>query len=152
MALGVAGIIASVESHAEQLGIFERVNTSEAKSPPGKGLSCAIWADQISPDVGGSGLAVVAVRVTLIVRIYKPMLSQPYGDIDKDILTAVDTLMAAYSGAFTLEGQLKAIDLLGQAGTTMSARAGYVTIDKQMFRTVDITLPLLTSDLWNEVP
>ena len=151
MALNVAGIIASIESHAEQLGIFERVNTNEPKNAPGKGLSCAIWVDQMSPDVGGSGLAIVAVRLTLTVRILKPMLALPYGQIDPDILTATDTLMAAYAGAFTLEGQVKAVDLLGQGGAPLSARAGYVTIEKQMFRIMDITLPLLTNDQWTEV-
>lgn len=151
MSLDVTGILASIESHAETLGLFERINTAEPKSAPGKGLSCAIWADQIGPDVGGSGLAIVAVRMTFMVRIFKPMLALPYGDIDKDVLMAVDALMAAYSGAFTLEGKVKAVDLLGQGGTPLSARAGYVTIDKQMFRTMDITLPLLTNDQWTEV-
>lgn len=152
MSLNVTGILASIESHAETLGLFERVNLAEPKNAPGKGLSCAIWADQISPDVGGSGLAIVAVRLTFMVRILKPMLALPYGQIDTDILVAADALMSAYSGAFTLEGQVKAVDLLGQGGAPLSARAGYVTIEKQMYRIMDITLPLLTNDQWTEVP
>lgn len=152
MSLGVAGIVASVESHAETLGLFEHVVTNEPKNPPGKGLSVAIWADQMGAVAATSGLSVTSVRLVLKVRVLKPMLALPYGQIDTDILGAVDALMAAYSGTFTLEGQVREIDLLGQNGISLSAVAGYVTIEKQMFRIMDITLPMIINDLWVQVP
>ena len=152
MSLDVAGIVAAVESHAEATGVFERVVTTEPKAAPGKGMSVAIWAQDVGPVNAASGLAAVSVRVTLMVRVLKPMLSQPYGQIDPDILTAVDTLMSAYAGDFNLGGTVRNVDLLGQHGTAMAGRAGYLTIDKQTFRIMDITLPLIINDLWNEVP
>lgn len=151
MALDVAGVLASVQSHAASLGLFERVNTSEPKNAPGNGLTCAIWAQRMGPTVG-SGLASVSVRLILMVRILKPALTQPYEQIDPDILTAADGLLAAYCGNFTLEGKVKSVDIFGEAGTGLDAQAGYVTIDKTLFRLMDITLPLLTNDLWAEVP
>lgn len=152
MSLDVPGILASVQSHAQQLGLFEQVITNEPKNAPGNGLTCAIWVQRMGPIPAASGLASVSVRVVLMVRILKPMLALPYGQMDLDILSAVDGLMAAYSAAFTLEGKIKNVDLLGQAGQPLDSQAGYVTIDKKMFRLMDITLPLLTNDLWMEVP
>jgi hypothetical protein len=150
--LDVAGIVAAVESHAEQLGVFERVITSEPKSAPGNGLSAAIWASLIGPVPAASGLDVVTVRLELMVRILKPMLSQPYGQIDPDILAASDGLMGAYCGSFTLGGEVRDVDLFGAHGPGLSGRAGYITIDKTMFRVMDITLPLIINDLWTEAP
>lgn len=152
MTLNVAGIVAAVESQVSATGAFERVVTTEPKAAPGKGLTAAIWFSDVGPVNAASGLDAVSVRLTLIVRILKPMLSQPYGQIDPDMMTATDTLMSAYSGAFTLGGLIRNIDLLGQHGTALAARSGYVTIDNQMYRIVDITVPMIISDLWNEVP
>lgn len=151
MSLDINGILASVQSHAQQLGFFDQVITNEPKNAPGNGLTAAIWVQRMGPTTTDSGLATVSVRLVLMVRILKPMLALPYGQIDPDLLTAADGLMAAYCGNFTLEGKVKAVDLLGQAGQSLDAQAGYVTIDKKLFRLMDITLPLLTSDLWNEV-
>lgn len=152
MSLDSTGIITDVQSHAQTLAVFEQVITAEPKSAPGEGLTCAIWVDQMTPVAGGSGLAVTTGRLVLMVRIFKPMLSPPYGQIDPDIISAADSLFAAYIGAFTLDGKVRNVDVFGQHGIPLSARAGYVSIDKQMFRLMDITLPLIINDLWNEVP
>lgn len=151
MVLDAVGIVAAVESHAESLGVFERVVTSEPKNAPGNGVSCAIWLDQIGPVSGASGLASMSSRLVLMVRVMKPFLSQPYGQIDTDMLTAVDALMRSYSTGFTLGGLVRNVDLFGQFGIALAGRAGYVGIDKSMFRIVDVTLPLVINDLWDEV-
>lgn len=152
MALGVVGITASVQSHAESLGLFETVNLHEPKSKPNNGLTCAIWADKIGPASGSSGLDSTSALVLMAVRIYTPMLQQPYDSIDSDMLAAVDALMGAYSGAFTLEGQIREVDLLGEFGTSLSAQAGYVNQDGKLFRVMTIALPLVVNDLWTQIP
>lgn len=152
MSLDVTGILAAVQSHAQQLGVFEQVITNEPKNAPGNGLTCAIWVQRMGTVAAASGLASVSGRVALMVRVLKPMLALPYGQIDPDILTAADALMAAYAGAFTLEGHVRDVDLLGQHGIGLDAQAGYVTIDKKLFRLMDVTLPLIINDLWTETP
>lgn len=151
MALDVVGIVAAVESHALSLGVFERVLTSEPKNAPGNGASCAIWLEQIGPIAAASGLISVSTRLVMTARVLKPFLEQPYGQIDTDMLTAVDALMRAYSGGFTLGGLVRNVDLLGQHGVALAGKAGYVQIDKSVFRIMDITLPLIINDLWDEV-
>lgn len=152
MALDVNGILAAVQSHASETGLFEDVVTVEPKSAPGDGLYAAIWVDNLAPVAAGSGLNAVSTALTLTVRIMKRMLSQPYGQIDPEILTAADTLLRAYAGAFTLDGKVRNVDLFGMYGSRMEGQAGYLSLDKAMFRIFEITLPLTISDLWAEVP
>jgi hypothetical protein len=152
MALSVASITASVQSHAQRLGLFEQVTLHEPKAKPQAGLTCAIWADQILPAASSSGLDATTALVVMSVRLYTPMLQEPYDAIDSAMLAAVDALMAAYSDAFTLEGQLRQVDLLGQFGTPLSAQAGYVNQDGRLFRIMTITLPLVVNDLWVQAP
>lgn len=152
MSLDVAGIVAAVESHAQAIGGIERVVTNEPKSGPGNGISAAIWVSDITPVPANSGLGTVSVLLLLTVRVMKPMLSQPYGQIDPDMLTVADALMRAYAGAFTLGGEVQDVDLLGRYGTKMAGRAGYLSLDKSLLRVIDISLPLTVPDLWAEAP
>ncbi len=151
MALDAVSIIAAAESHAASLGVFETVVTSEPKNAPGNGVTCAIWLDQIGPVPAASGLVSVSARLVLMVRVMKPFLSQPYGRIDTDMLIAVDALMRSYSIGFTLGGLIRNVDVLGQFGAPLGGRAGYVQIDKSVYRLMDITLPMIINDLWDEV-
>lgn len=152
MSLDVTGIVAEIESLARGLGVFEDVITVEPKSAPGDGVYCAIWVDAITPIPGDSGLQSVSVNLIFQARVMKRMLSLPYGSIDPDMLTAASSLMNAYSGAFTLGGEVQSIDLLGRYGTKLAGKAGYITLDKAMFRVIDISLPLVINDVWTQVP
>lgn len=151
MSLDIRTILGAVESHALQSGYFEDVNGHEPKSAPQNGLTCAIWVEQIGPARGGSGLDSTSVRLALFVRLYTPMLQQPEDAIDPDLMTALDALMAAYSGDFTLDGMLREVDLMGRYGDPLSARAGYLTTSGAEYRVMTITLPLIVNDLWEQV-
>jgi len=150
--MNVSGIVAQVVSHAASTGLFETVNSHEPKSAPTNGLTCSVWAQRIAPIPAASGLASTTGLVQLTVRLYTSMLQQPYDDIDPEMITAVDTLMTAYSGVFTLGGLVRNVDLLGAHGTPLGAQAGYITQDGKVFRVMDITLPMVINDLWTQVP
>jgi hypothetical protein len=146
----VRTLLDEIVSHAASLGIFERVNAHEPKNAPGSGLSCSVWADSIDPLARASGLASTSGRVAFNVRIYSSMLAEPQGDIDREILTATSVLMGAYSADFTLGGIARAIDLLGMYGTPLSAKAGYLNHDGKLFRVMEITLPVICNDMWDQ--
>jgi hypothetical protein len=144
-------IIEAVASHAMASGYFERVNQFEPKSSPGTGLVGSVWVNSIGPQVGASGLNRTSVRFTVNVRVYTSMLAEPADRIDPQLMQAVDALLAAYSGDFTLDGLVRNIDLLGMGGPPLGAEAGYVEIEKKLFRIMTITVPMILSDVWEQV-
>jgi len=151
--MDIASILDQVISHAESTGIFDGgVNGHEPKSSPGNGLTCAVWAQRIGPAPLGSGLAITTGLLILNVRIYTPMLQQPYDAIDPMVIAAVDALITEYSGAFTLGGNVRNVDLLGAYSPGLMAEAGYINQDGKLMRIMTITLPMVINDLWIQAP
>lgn len=150
MSLDVAGILSGVVSHALALGHFETVNGHEPVSPPGNGITAAVWVQEIGPVPSGSGLRSTSGRLVLNVRLYTSMLQQPPDAIDPAMLGAVEALMRAYSGDFTLGGLVRNVDLLGQSGAALAAQAGYIEQDGGVYRVMTLTLPLIVNDVWDQ--
>jgi hypothetical protein len=150
MALDIRTILSAVESHALASGHFVSVNGHEPKSPPTSGITAAVWVEQIGPARGASGLDSTTSRLALYVRLYSSLVQQPADAIDPDLMTALDALMAAYSSDFTLGGLVRDVDLLGQLGDPLSARAGYLAEGGDEYRVLTITLPLIVNDLWDQ--
>lgn len=151
MALDITTILDAIQSHALASGYFETVNGAEPKSPPGNGITAAVWVENIGPAAGGSGLAATSTRLAFFVRLYTPMMQDPADAIDPNLMTALDALLAAYSGDFTLGGLVREVDLLGQFGDALSARAGYLVESGTEYRVMTITLPVVVNDLWEQV-
>lgn len=151
MSLNTKLILDRVISHALSLGLFEQVNGFEPKAAPGNGLTCAVWVDRIEPAAIVSGLAASSARLVLSLRIYTNMIGEPIDLIDPNIADAVDKLMTAYSGDFTLDGAIRNVDLLGEIGDGLSAEAGYLEQDRKMFRVMTINLPMIINDAWEQV-
>lgn len=152
MNLNAKPIIDAVVSHAAASGYFDRVNSHEPKNAPGNGLSAAAWVDSVGPARGQSGLRSTSALLVLNVRLYTSMLAEPQDAIDPNLTDALDALFTAYSGDFELGGNVRNVDLLGQAGTPLSAKAGYLNQDNKLFRVYTITLPLIVSDVWEQTP
>lgn len=150
MAFGAQTLFNAIESHARASGLFDSVNTHEPKSAPGGNLHCAIYVSTMAPVAIGSGLAATTGVLTIMARIYLPMIQEPQDKIDPTIAAATDTLMVALSGDFTLGGNARNIDLLGQTGGSLSAQAGYITIDQTTFRSMDITIPIIVNDVFTQ--
>lgn len=149
--MNVSGIVDGVASHAASTGLFDTVNTHEPKNAPGNGLTCAIWADRLGPVAAASGLDITSALVVISVRMYTSMLQQPYDAIDPNLMTAVDTLMTAYSGSFTLNGAVRNVDLLGAHGFSLVAQAGYLNQDGKIYRVMTVTVPMIVNDTWQQV-
>ena len=149
---GAQTLFDAVESHAKASGLFDGVNTHEPKSAPTGDLYCAIFVSTLRPMPLSSGLASTTGVVTLMARIYVDMIREPQDKIDPAIIAATDTLMAVYSADFSLGGSARNIDLLGSTGESLEARAGYITIDQTVFRSMDITIPIIVNDVFPQVP
>jgi hypothetical protein len=143
----VNALFAALESHALSLGIFRRVNLHEPENAPGDGLSCSIHLGPIAGDGTISGQGSVSGTITFMVWIWNPMMQKPLDGVDPAVLTAVSTLLNAYSGDFTLGGSVRNIDLLH-----MRADPVYVEQEGKQFRVEQITLPIYINDLWVMLP
>lgn len=148
-------VVDATVSHAAATGLFDKVNGHEPKSAPTagpRGLTCAVWADQLRPSLR-SGLDSTTVVLELNVRLFMRMLTEPQDAIDPAMLEAVDTLCGEYVGDFTLGGLVKSVDVRGaDGGTMLSARAGYVQQDGAVFRVMTIIVPCVVNDFWPEAP
>jgi hypothetical protein len=140
----------AIVSKVLQLGMFDKVNTHEPKSAPGKGLTCSIRLWSIGPARGQSGLAATSPRVEWVARIQENMLREPVDDIDSNMAMATDAIMEALSAGFQLDGTVRNVDLLGTYGEPLRAQAGYMEQDKVMFRIIDIFIPYLVNDAWSQ--
>lgn len=149
MTFPVLQVFQAVESHALELGRFERVNTHEPKNAPGHGLTCAIWTEHLEA-IRQSGLASTSAVLRMFIRIYQNMVSEPQDAIDPNVIEATSLLFDEYCGDFELGGLIRNVDILGSAGLPLQARAGYIGQDKVLFRCMTITLPLIINDAWNQ--
>lgn len=133
-------------SHAQALGVFDAgVNPAEPWSTPGDGVWCAFTAPAIVALPGQSGLVAVTGRLDFKVIIGCSALMKPPGRADKLVLSAACSLLAAYSGAFTLSGNVRDLDPL-----SISAQPRYLTMEGHTFRIYEINLPVVVNDLWTE--
>lgn len=151
----ITAIYDALVSHAQALGIFDQVNDAELTAPPGSGVVCAIMLGDLAPARAGSGLAATSGRLEFQARVYAPRLSQTPGAVDRLILGATCTLLAAYSGDFELDlapdGLVREIDLLGAYGTPLSATAQWLMAGGDSpTRVMTISLPLIINDMWGQ--
>ena len=101
---------------------------------------------------GLSGLKSTSAVLLILGRIYLPFLQEPVDAIDPEITAATDQIMEDLSRDFQLGGAAFAVDLLGMAGQPLEARAGYITVDKTSFRSMDITIPVIIADAFTQSP
>ena len=150
--VGVNDVFSRLESYAMSNGRFDAVNGHEPKSAmPGNGITYAVWIQTIRPGV--SGLSATSGLLIFNSRIYKSFTSIPYDAIDPEITAATLDIMAAMSGDFQLGGvnDVRNVDLLGSTGYPLMANAGYVEIDRQMYRCMTIQIPIIMNDLFLQV-
>lgn len=151
MTLDYASFQENLIDHAKRTGLFDKVAGHEMKNGPGLGVHCEIFTDTIDP-VQASGLAATSVRLGIKVRVRTDMLGDPQDGIDPRIIRAAGEFMESVSNDFEVEGQARFVDLLGARGIPLSARAGYVPQDGKQYRAMDIVVPIIISDVWEQTP
>lgn len=137
-----------IQSHALALGVYDVVNTHEARSAPGQGIQAALWVDYIGPFPPGSGLGATTGLVALLCRSYSSMYQAPLDQVDPNLLGAVSAFMGALTGDLDLGGTVRNIDLMGMSGRRLETQAGYVEIDKKLYRCLDLRIPVIVNDMW----
>ncbi len=150
MSLNSKAAIAAIESHFAASGFYSSVNTHEPKNAPTGGLTAAIWLQRIRPSDLDSGLSKTSAVVTFMARTYLGMVTEPQDDIDPQMAAVADDMMSRLSGDFTLGETVRNIDLLGSQEDRFEAVAGYVEVGGTMYRVIDITIPCVVNDAWDQ--
>ncbi len=145
-----AAIIDAIVSHAMTTGYFEEVNGHEVKNAPQASLTGSVFVQSVGTAPRHSGLNSSTARLVFRLRIYKRMVN-PGDEADAGLVEVTDQVFKHYHSDFALDGLVKAIDLLGQSGLALNAQGGYVTIDKTLYRVMDIDIPVIVNDAWEQV-
>lgn len=145
-------VIDKIMSYALASGRFDSVNGHEPKSAPGNNIVFALWAQSLTP-AKLSGLAATSLVVQFQGRIYVPFNQVPFDMIDPQVMAATTDLMGTLSGDFEFGAiaDVRYVDLLGANGTKLSAAAGYVEIDKRMYRIMTLVIPIVINDAFTQV-
>ena len=140
--------LVKLSSVLKAMAIFRTVKRVEPKGAPGSGLTVAVYLFSISPAAEASGLSTASGLYIYTIRIYTNMLQEPAEKIDVILANAVDKVFTALAGDVDLGSNVRNIDVFGELGTPLKAQAGYVEVNRIMYRSVDITLPLIVNDCW----
>jgi hypothetical protein len=151
MTVDIKGILDQLQSKALASGKFARVNMSEPKSAPGSGITMAIWLTWFGPAPADSGLAQTTMVIRFMMRLYTPMLMENPDEIDPALLDATSEMFNVMSGDFDLGGAVRNVDLLGATGVPLSGQSGYLNQDGKLMRIMDITVPLVVNDVYDQV-
>lgn len=149
----INSVLDKIVSYAMASGRFDAVNQHEPKNAPGNQITFAVWVQSIKPVPRGSGLSSTSGVILYTGRIYQNFKSQPFDAIDPNVTAACTNMMGALSGDFNFGGVggVRSIDLLGMYGTSLSAAAGYVEIDKTIYRVMTIQIPIIINDMFAQV-
>ncbi|MEV5957300.1 hypothetical protein AB0M11_26625 [Streptomyces sp. NPDC051987] len=151
MSLDLLTYRAAHMSQAQALGLFGQVVGHEPVSAPGSGLTYAVWVARVGTVPAGSGLAAGTGRLELTGRVFMPADSEPQDDVDVQVTSAVDQLLAALFGDFTLGGAVRNVDVFGAHGAPLGAAFGFTRFDSTTYRVATLTIPLIVNDVWTEV-
>lgn len=146
--LNTPAVITAAIDHLVQSGLFESVQDHESTSASTGGLTADVWVSNIKSLPAQSGLDITSALLTLTVRIYLNATPPASNSLEQAIAGAADTLLTAYNAAFTFDGTISWLDLLGENGTPLSSIGGYVTVGGVFFRCMTITVPCVIDDVW----
>jgi len=146
MAFNIKATLDAIASHIARTGYVAEVRVGEPSSPPDAidKLHAAIY--MASANVVDLTLATTIEQHVVTVRLYRRAAfgqGDDAGAVEAEMAVAVAQITSNLVGEFDLGATMRNIDLAGQYGQSLNATFGYVSLGTTMFRTVDITVPLI---------
>jgi hypothetical protein len=146
MAFNIKSTLDAIASHIARTGYVNDTRIGEPSSPPDaiEKLHAAIY--MASASVVGLTLAETIEQHIVTVRLYRRAAfgqGDDAGQVETEMALAVSQISSNLIGEFDLGGTMRNIDVGGQYGQAFQAQFGYVSLGSTMFRTVDITVPLI---------
>jgi hypothetical protein len=140
MAFDITTTINLVVSFLQKRGEYSLVQIGEPKSPPRGDLAAAVFVSDAS--VVGVTLQTTIELHELTIRLYRNMMEEPEEDNELRISQAVTGIVSDLLGDYDLGASVRNI-AVGEYGRTVSASYGYLDVGGTMYRSVDISIPLI---------
>lgn len=134
----------TIQSYLAASGEFDDVLLGEPEAISGDRLTGAIYV--AGTTIADVSLGTISTVYNVMVRLYKDMLAEPTRDIEYILARVVQDIASDLLGDFDLGASIRHIDAAGIYGTPMSAVWGYVSVASTMYRSVDMTVPLVVND------
>lgn len=146
-------IFGLVNTRMRGMGIFDTVLRHEPKSAPNPAdWTWGMWAGPWRPLGGKSGLASTSMVWTIFGRVYHGFLQEPAEDLETDMMARCDAVLRECSShiSFGISDQGIWTDLLGDETEGVFVQPGYLRLDKIIFRTADISIPVIMTDYFTQ--
>jgi len=140
MAFDITSTINVVVSFLQKRGEYSLVQIGEPKSPPRGDLAAAVFVSDAS--VVGVTLQTTIEIHELTIRLYRNMMEEPEEDNELRISQSVTGIVSDLLGDYDLGASVRNL-AVGEYGRTISATYGYLDVGGTMYRSVDISVPLI---------
>lgn len=138
MAVKLKAPMQAIQSFLQASARFRAVTIGEPFAPP-EGLQCAILLESYA--IPQLTLASTIERRTLIIRIYTAASEESREATEFLLDDAVSEVIESFLGDFDLGGAIRNIEPTG-----ITCRFGFQTIQQQLYRIADISLPMTVDD------
>lgn len=130
-----------VHTYLAGLAYFNHVQIGEPMDEPAGELAAAIFVESV--DIPGTVLNAVIELHIITIRLYMDRLKHDSAHMEKTLAKAVAYTMKQFTGDIDVGANIRATDLAGMYGTSMTAQYGQITVKSNLYRSVDITVPLI---------
>ena len=149
MAFNIKATLDAISSHIARTGYVNDVRIGEPVAPPDaiEKMHAAIY--MASAGVVSLTLSTTIEVHSVVVRLYRRAAfgqGDDAGQVEAEMALAVSQVTSNLVGEFDLGATMRNIDIAGQYGQSLSATWGYITIGNTVFRTVDLTVPLVVDE------
>ncbi len=146
MAFNINATMDDLLSSVKASGYVTTAEKGEPKQPPTSDVHAGIYMQDAR--VVELTLATTIELHIVTIRLYKNAFEEPGERTETKMAEVASNLMADILGDFDLDATIRNVDAGGQYGTVLGAVWGYVGIgtaqgSQVMFRTVDITVPMI---------
>jgi len=146
MAFNIKASLDAIASHIARTGYVGDTRIGEPSSPPDAidKLHASIY--MASANVVELTLSTTIERHVVTVRLYRRAAfgqGDDAGQVEAEMALAVSQIASNLVGEFDLGATMRNIDVAGQYGQGLATQWGYVSLGSTMFRTADITVPLI---------
>jgi len=104
----------------------------------------ALWAD--SSTVVSSTLVSPIVRHLVTLRCYVNEFAEEAELVEIRVNSLLHNVIATFTGEYSLDGSIRAIDIAGMYGESLNVRLGYADLSGTIYRIADVSLPMIVDD------